>query len=266
MGMTALGIYGRAYQLMSVPASSLGQVLDEVLFPSMAKIQNDRTRLASIYLRGVSLVALVMLPVSVLSIILAQEIVRAMLGWRWDEVVLPFQILMAGLLMRTSYKMSDSLTRASGAVYKRAWRQVIYAGLVFGGAFLGRNWGVEGVAAGVLGAVSVNFLLMAQMSLKLVGESWLSFAKAHANASLLALCLGIVAYPAAVFLRGFDLSSYVFLASMGAFLLPCALLMIRLSPNTLLGSEGVWMLEFLRTYAADRFAARNPVEADGSAG
>jgi O-antigen/teichoic acid export membrane protein len=266
MGMSALGIYGRSYQLMSVPASSLGQVLDEVLFPSMSKIQNDRARLASIYLRGVSLVALVMLPVSVLSIIMAPEIVRATLGWKWGAVVLPFQILMAGLLMRTSYKMSDSLTRASGAVYRRAWRQMIYAGLVFSGAFVGRNWGVEGVAVGVLGAVTVNYLLMAQMSIRLVGESWRTFVRAHANAALLAVCLGVAALPAATILRSLNISSYLFLATMIAYLAACALLMIRISPNALLGTEGVWMLEFLRTYAADKFAARNVVEADGSAG
>lgn len=265
MGMSALGIYGRAYQLMSVPASTFGQVLDDVLFPSMAKIQDERGRLSSIYHRGLSLVALVMLPASVLGILMAPEIVRAVLGWKWDEVVLPFQILMAGLLMRTSYKISDSLTRASGAVYRRAWRQIVYAALVIAGAFIGRNWGTAGVAAGVLGAVTINFLLMAQISLRLVGGTWASFARAHASALLLAATFGAIAYPAVILLRSLDVSSYLFLAAMGIYIGFALLLMIRFTPNALFGSEGVWMLEFLRTYAADKIASRTPVEADGSA-
>ena len=259
MGMTALGIYGRAYQLMSVPATTLGQVLDEVLFPSMARIQNEPDRLAAIYLRGVSLVALVMLPVSVVGMILAPEIVRATLGWKWDEVILPFQILLAGLVMRTSYKLSDSLTRASGAVYQRAWRQVIYGGLVVSGAYLGRYWGVEGSATGVLIAVTINFLLMAQMGLKIVGASWWSFGKVHVNAVLLAVCAGLTTYFAATLFRRFGMSSYLFLAAVGMAIAPMLLLLIRIFPDLLLGSHGRWMIEFSRTYAADRFATRNAV-------
>jgi len=33
LGVTALGLYERAYQLMAAPATLVGQVLDDVLFP-----------------------------------------------------------------------------------------------------------------------------------------------------------------------------------------------------------------------------------------
>lgn len=266
LGLTALGLYGRAYQLMSVPASAFGKVLDEVLFPSMSKIQNDQDRLAAIYLRGVSLIALVMLPLSVIGFILAPEIVRAVLGWKWAAVVIPFRILMIGLLMRTSYKLSDSLTRAKGAVYNRAWRQVIYAALVFVGAVVGQNWGILGVAVGVLFAVTINFLLMAHMSLKLLDVSWWKFVKAHGNAALLAFCFGIVTYPMVTVMRGMDISSYAILAVMGLVLGAFALLVIRFAAGSFLGKEGVWMLDFLRSYGRSKFEAANAARADGSAG
>ena len=70
------------------------------------------------------------------------------------EVVVPFRILALGMLFRTSYKMSDSLARATGSVYRRAWRQGIYAALVFGGAWVGQFWGVAGVAYGIFGLFS----------------------------------------------------------------------------------------------------------------
>jgi PST family polysaccharide transporter len=266
LGLTALGFYGRAYQLMSVPASTFGQILDDVLFPSMAKIQNDRDRLGAIYLRGVSLIALVMLPISVVGLILAPEIVRAALGWKWASVVIPFQILLVGLLMRTSYKMSDSLTRAKGAVYNRAWRQVIYAGLVFGGAVVGQKWGINGVAVGVLVAVTINFLLMAQMSLTLLNESWWDFIKAHGNAALLATCAGLVTYPTVAVLRDMDLSAYATLAIMGLILGVFLLLVIRFAAGSFLGKEGIWMLGFLKSYGRNKFGTANAVGADSSAG
>lgn len=266
LGMTALGIYGRAYQLMSVPAIAFGQVLDEVLFPSMAKMQHDRDRLAAVYFRGVSLVALVMLPLSVVGIIMAPEIVLVVLGSQWIGVTAPLQILLAGLLMRTSYKMSDSLARASGQVYRRAWRQFVYAGLVIGGAYAGRTWGVEGSAAGVLVAVTANFFLMAQMSLRIIDENWLSFGKAHLNAILLAFAAGVIAYPAALMLRGLEIPSYFFLAAMILILGPCLLLAIKLFPDALLGKNGVWMLEYSWNYAANKFDGRKAASADSPAG
>lgn len=266
LGLVALGFYGRAYQLMSVPATVLGQILDEVLFPSMAKIQNDQQRLGAIYLRGVSLIALVMLPVSVVGFILAPEIVRVVLGWKWVAVVLPFRILLIGLLMRTSYKMSDSLTRAKGAVYNRAWRQVIYALLVFGGAMIGQEWGIAGVAFGVLAAVTINFLLMAQMSLMLLGVSWWNFIKAHAHALLLAAGSGLVTYPIVTVLRMMDLSSYAILITMAIILGTLLLIMVRFASNSLLGKEGIWMLEFLKSYGRNKIAPHNAVRADGPIG
>jgi len=254
LGLTALGYYGRAYQLMSVPASTFGQVLDDVLFPSMAKIQDDAHRLGAIYLRGVSLIALVMVPISVVGFILAPEIVRALLGWKWAATVLPFQILIVGLLMRTSYKMSDSLTRATGEVYRRAWRQVIYAALVFAGALGGSHWGIAGVATGVLAAVTINFVLMAQMSLKLVGETWRTFLGAHTNALLLAANAGLVTYLCVTILRNLEVSSYTTLAVTGAVLAVFAVLVLRFAADRFLGTNGIWMLNFLKSYGRSKIA------------
>lgn len=59
------------------------------------------------------------------------------------------QLFALVLLPRTSYKISTSLTRATGAVYRAAWRQWLYAGyvvvLTVTGGLL---WGLVGVAAG----------------------------------------------------------------------------------------------------------------------
>ena len=119
LGAVALGIYGRAYQLMAGPAVLFGNVLDRVLFPAMVHVQHDPRRLADAYRRGTALVALVILPVSALVVALAPEVIAILLGSEWDAVVLPLQILSVGMLFRTGCKISDSLVRAIGAVYRR---------------------------------------------------------------------------------------------------------------------------------------------------
>ena len=110
LGAAPLGYYGRAYSLMSAPAYAFGTVLDQVLFPAMAKVQDDMKRLAAAYRRGVALIALLVLPASVAIIFLAPEVIRVVLGPKWGPAVVPFQVLGIGMLFRTSYKMSDSIS------------------------------------------------------------------------------------------------------------------------------------------------------------
>ena len=114
-GRVALGIYGRAYQLMMGPAVILGQVLDRVLFPEMAIIQSRPDHLAESYRRCVASMALLICPLSAVLWILAPELILVLLGRDWEAVILPFRILVLGMLFRASYKISDSLIRAMGA-------------------------------------------------------------------------------------------------------------------------------------------------------
>src|SRR5438309_3352068 len=164
---------------MAGPAVLFGNVLDRVLFPAMVHVQNQPKRLADAYRRGSTLIALVILPLSAVLVMLAPEVIQVVLGSEWDAVTLPLQILGVGMLFRTSCKISDSLVRATGAVHRRTWRQTVYAILVVAGAWVGQHWGVEGVALAVLATLALNFLLMAHLSLCLVGMSWRTFAAAH---------------------------------------------------------------------------------------
>src|SRR3989442_10141797 len=167
---------------MAAPATLVGQVLDDVLFPAMAQIQTERQRVAVAYRRCVAGVALLTLPLSALALVLAPGIVRVLLGPRWADVTAPFRVLVLGTLFRTSYKISDSLTRALGAVYRRAWRQWSYAALVIGGGIVGQRWGITGVAWVVLFALLVNFVLTAHLGTRLVGMGWRGDVTAHGPA------------------------------------------------------------------------------------
>jgi len=254
LGAHALGIYGRAYQLMAVPSMLFGDVLDNVLFPSMARLQGEPARLGTAYIRGISLIALAMLPASVILVVLAPEFIRVVLGPRWDAVVVPFQILASCMLFRTSYKMSDSLSRATGSVYRRAWRQVIYAILVIVGAWIGHFWGVAGVAVAVSLALVVTFMSMAQLSLHVCGLTWGRFLRAHGSAFALAVVCGLVAWGSVSLLRQAELPAVVRLGVAGSVSVLTGIGLLRYRPEQFLGPEGTWMVQTLRTYVSRRFA------------
>lgn len=245
LGAVALGLYGRAYQLMAAPAAVFGTVLDAVLFPAMAQVQDDARRLGSAYRRGIALIALLVLPATPVVVVLAPEIVALMLGPQWSGVIAPLRVLALGMLFRTSYRMSDSLTRATGAVYRRAWRTALYAALIVAGAGIGQHWDITGVSWGVLLAVTINFLLMAQLSLAVTDLSWGDLLQAHAPAALLALASLPATWLAAVGLRALHLPSLIVLVAVSALAVALWVALARVAPTLFLGSDGVWMLQLL---------------------
>jgi O-antigen/teichoic acid export membrane protein len=165
LGTGALGVYSRAYNLLSEPAAVIGGAADKVLFPAMARVRDDGERLRAAYVRSASLIALVTVPAAVLLFVLAPEVVRVLLGPRWDAVVLPLQVFAVVLLPRTTYKISTSLTRATGAVYRAAWRQWLYTAEVVVFCSVGAHLaGVDGVAVGAAVAIVAHFLVMLRFS------------------------------------------------------------------------------------------------------
>ena len=246
MTADALGVYGRAYQLMSMPAMYFGQVLDRLLFPKMSRLQDDLPRLGEAYARSVSAIATLAAPAAVAGMCLGPEIVRLALGPGWEEVVLPFRVLAAGLLFRTGYKVSDSLANASGRVYGRAWRQAVFALAVFLGALGGVKWGVVGVASGIVLALAVNYTVMARLSLSIVGMCWRQYIPLHGRGLLLAAATyPLVMWPAqACRAAGYEALVVSLLSLLPATLVLGALLAWR--PQSLLGVEGLRFWQRLR--------------------
>jgi O-antigen/teichoic acid export membrane protein len=262
LGATALGLYSRAYQLMAVPTVFLGDVLDRVLFPTMARVQDDPRRLASAYLQGTGVLALVTLPAGVVAAVLAPELVTVAFGPRWVALVPPFQVLALGMMFRTSYRMSDSLSRAAGKVYRRAWRHGLYAILVFLGAWVGHYWGVTGIAIGVLGALFINYLVMANLGLSVAQTSWLRFAEAQLPALRLTLVVGAITLAITVGTRHLGLPPLASLVAGAAAAAGTIVLAAWLVPRLVLGEPGMRMRDTLRVQLMARL---RPAPLRGSA-
>jgi len=258
LGAQALGLYSLAYQLITAPAILVGQVLDRVLFPAMALVQLEPARLARAYRSAVAGCALLILPVSVIMSIVAPEVVLVLLGPAWAGVVAPLQILALGMLFRTSYKISDSVARATGAVYARAWRQAVFACTIAVGSFIGQLWGVEGVAFGVVAAVAVNFVLMAQLCLRLTEMRWSEFGVAHLPGLVLAAALGTGVWVLTEWLRGLQVPAILLLLDVALFASVVGLLLCWRIPALFLGQDGRSLLRKLAALAPD-YLQRRPL-------
>ena len=239
LGQVALGMYKYAFELATLPGNLLGQVLDRVLFPAMARVQTEPVRLARAYRGGLALVGCAVLPVSAAMVVLADEIVLTVLGPKWIAVVTPFRILAAAALLRSGLKLTDSLVRATGAVYRRAWRQSIYAAAVIGLALVGSRAGLAGAAVGVVVGVLVGWTVMMQLGLSLTGMRWREAIGATVRAAPLAVGTAALAAGLAGIGRGlgWPAPAVLALAAPGAALGAGALALAW--PSALLGSDAV---------------------------
>jgi PST family polysaccharide transporter len=186
----------------------------------------------------------------------APEIVLVLLGPAWAGVVVPFRILALGMLFRTSYKLSDSVARATGAVYARAWRQAVFAGAVVAGSLIGQLWGVDGVALGVVAAIALNFALMAQLSLRLTGLRWADFGAAHLPAFALSAALGVGTWLLLGWSRGLQVAPLVLLLEVALFAAAGGLLLCWCIPALFLGQDARSLLRTLATLVPGQLQRR----------
>src|SRR6267378_982967 len=98
-GAEALGIYGRAYQLIRIPTDNLNSAVGEVAFSALSRIQDDPSRLRSYFLKGYSLVLALTLPTTIACALFADDIVLILLGPKWRESAGIFRLLAPTMLI-----------------------------------------------------------------------------------------------------------------------------------------------------------------------
>jgi PST family polysaccharide transporter len=82
-----------------------------------------------------------------------------------------------------------------GAVYQRSSRDALYAAAVVIGSLVGLNWGLIGVALGVLVALIIYNFVSLRLSIKLLGCPPSEYIKAQLPGLIIALLVACVALP-----------------------------------------------------------------------
>jgi len=95
-GAGVLGAYSRAYTLMLLPITQINNVVGQVMFPTFSSIQHDIPRVKQVYLRSISVIALVAFPMMMGLTMLARPFVETVYGTKWAGVIPLLQIF--GLL------------------------------------------------------------------------------------------------------------------------------------------------------------------------
>ncbi len=152
-GANVLGLYGRAYQLISIPTENFNSTLSQVALPALARVQKDPDRLRSHFLQGYSLFFAVAVPVTCGCALFADDIIRVFLGPRWTDAAVIFRLLAPTMLAFALLNPFGSLMVAVGRTARSLAMALVIAPVVIFGYTLGLPSGANGVAIGFSGAM-----------------------------------------------------------------------------------------------------------------
>lgn len=165
-----MGLYTQARKLEEVASTTLSTVVDQVSYPVLSDVQDDKEKHVAI-LRSLSMVsAYVCFPIIILLIVVAEPLITLLYSAKWLACVPYFRILcVAGLVMciyNLNYFAVASVGRSGVLLKWTIVKRVL--GLIF--MLLGvKVGGIKGLLWGVVAGFYLIYFINALLSSKIVG-------------------------------------------------------------------------------------------------
>ena len=239
----AVGLYTRAIQTTRYPTTLVGQVIEDVLFPSFAGVQADRARLEAAFYRALGSIFVVLTPVAVFFCLASEPITDILLGSQWGGVAALIVVFGVAIPLRSAQRIASALLRSIGRSWLVASLQVALLMLTAVGAFLGVRHGLLGAAIGVTGAFAIHYILLlisTMIALKLKASKLLLRHFAGVHLSILVTIgsggplLLLASYPPWL--------GIVSACASGGLVV---LLAVLIRPRIFLGADGQWLVSLL---------------------
>ena len=156
-GSSALGFYSKAYQLLMMPITNLRDPITRVAMPALSRLQDDSEAYRSYYLKCVSLLAFVSMPIVVFMFVCSDQLIITLLGGKWLGASDIFKILAIAAFVQP-------VSSTWGMVLLSTGRSTMYLSVgVVNAVFTclafvsGLPWGGEGVATAY---ALINYILL----------------------------------------------------------------------------------------------------------
>lgn len=171
IGTTALGYYGLANRLLRYPLQTSAQTYREVVFPTLARVQDDDDALRRAYTRTVSGIAFLLLPVCLAVAALSAPLVAALLGPNWIPATDVVRVMALVAALQSLATTTGSLYLAKGRSDLSLRWQVVASAVLLACYSVGAFWGMMGVAWGYLFGVAALTYPAFRIPLRLIDTS-----------------------------------------------------------------------------------------------
>jgi O-antigen/teichoic acid export membrane protein len=177
LGATPLGIYALAYNVILVPFSRIAGPIQEVLFPAFSRMQDDRARVTTVWLRTTRLVGMLSIPALAGLIIVAPDFVTVVLGSEWNKATPVIQVLAWVGLLQSLQTLNTDILQAldrTGTVLRFS---ILFYSAHFAAFVVGLQWGILGVAVGYAVSSTIVEPVYTQLTARALGTSIWAFSR-----------------------------------------------------------------------------------------
>src|SRR6185437_4290502 len=141
LGVDAVGIYGRGFQLINMPIDNLNAAVGEVAFSALSRVQNDPVRLRSYFLKGFSFVLGLTLPVTIACALFADDLVLVLLGPKWRAATEIVRLLAPTIAVMAVINPMGWLISSLGLVRRSLKIALVFSPVMILGCLMGLPYG-----------------------------------------------------------------------------------------------------------------------------
>ena len=145
-GVDALGIYGRAYQLINIPTDNLNSAAGEVAYSALSRLQDDPARLKNYFLKGYSVILALTFPITVACALFADDMILVLLGPKWAAAAPIFRFLAPTILVFAIINPLFWLLSSLGLVGRSLKMALVIAPVMIVSYVMALPYGPRGVA------------------------------------------------------------------------------------------------------------------------
>jgi len=145
-GANELGLYTRAYQLMTYPITAVSAPMARVMIPALSKLQLEKERLQSAYLRSLRIIALISFPIMTGLFITAEDVIAVVYGAQWASAVPIFQFLCIAGLWQGIHEATAQVFVSTGRTDRMFRAGFLLSTILVIGFIIGLPWKGRGVA------------------------------------------------------------------------------------------------------------------------
>lgn len=167
-----LGVYTTALFLSQILVNKFVPALNEVAFPTYARMQSDPAAVARAFAKATRIILIAAMPFCLGMSVTAEPLVLTVLGDKWREAVPVVRILGLAMPFVTLQILFHPATNALGRPRVGAWVSAAGAVIMPAAFLIGVNHGAAGMAWAWLIAFPLLTFAAAWLSLPIIGLRW----------------------------------------------------------------------------------------------
>ncbi len=179
LGWDIEGVYDNAYRLSNLPATQITSVINQVMFPALAKIRENVHLFRRVYFQALRYVALVATPVAGGTVLFAPDVVTLIGSSKWQDMIVPMQLLAVYGFIRSLAANMGNVYRGGGRpeylTYIAIWRLSTMALLLYPVTV---RWGIVGVSALSAAVAVVDFIISVELANRILHTGWKAYTDA----------------------------------------------------------------------------------------